>query len=136
MTNDCLLFGRRSFLAGGAALGGLAATGSLFPAWAQSGTGGIAKPLPTLKGTDIALTIHRMMLTADGETTHAIGINGTVPAPLLRLKEGQNVRLSVTNQLDEDRSIHWHGLLVPFPMDGVPGVIGRASWRGGGGEAV
>src|SRR3546814_9183320 len=82
MTNDCLLFGRRSFLAGGAALGGLAATGSLFPAWAQSGTGGIAKPLPTLKGTDIALTIHRMMLTADGETTHAIGINGTVPAPL------------------------------------------------------
>src|SRR3546814_2820852 len=94
MTNDCLLFGRRSFLAGGAALGGLAATGSLFPAWAQSGTGGIAKPLPTLKGTDIALTIHRMMLTADGETTHAIGINGTVPAPLLRLKEGQNVRLS------------------------------------------
>src|SRR3546814_12863276 len=79
----------------------------------SSGTGGIAKPLPTLKGTDIALTIHRMMLTADGETTHAIGINGTVPAPLLRLKEGQNVRLSVTNQLDEDSSIHWHGLLVP-----------------------
>src|SRR3546814_16719654 len=63
-----------------------------------------------------------MMLTADGETTHAIGINGTVPAPLLRLKEGQNVRLSVTNQLDEDSSIHWHGLLVPFPMDGVPGA--------------
>src|SRR3546814_20278257 len=63
-----------------------------------------------------------MMLTADGETTHAIGINGTVPAPLLRLKEGQNVRLSVTNQLAEDSSIHWHGLLVPFPMDGVPGV--------------
>ncbi|HVI97465.1 MAG TPA: copper resistance system multicopper oxidase [Sphingomonas sp.] len=122
MTNDRLLFGRRSFLAGGAALGGLAATGSLFPAWAQSGTGGIVKPLPTLEGIDIALTIHRMMLTADGETTQAIGINGTVPAPLLRLKEGQNVRLAVTNQLDEDSSIHWHGLLVPFPMDGVPGV--------------
>ncbi len=101
---------------------GLAATSSFFPAWAQSGTGGIVKPLPTLEGTDIALKIHRMMLTADGETTHAIGINGTVPAPLLRLKEGQHVRLSVTNQLDEDSSIHWHGLLVPFPMDGVPGV--------------
>jgi FtsP/CotA-like multicopper oxidase with cupredoxin domain len=122
MKNDRLLFGRRSFLAGGAALGGLAGTGSLFPAWAQSGTDGIARPLPTLTGTDIALTIHRMMLTADGETTQAIGINGTVPAPLLRLKEGQNVQLAVTNQLEEDSSIHWHGLLVPFPMDGVPGV--------------
>lgn len=49
-------------------------------------------------------------------------INGTVPAPLIRLKEGQNVRLSVTNSLDEETSIHWHGLLVPFEMDGVPGV--------------
>src|SRR3546814_21168468 len=66
MTNDCLLFGRRSFLAGGAALGGLAATGILFPAWAQSGTGGIAKPLPTRKGTDIAITIHRKIGRASG----------------------------------------------------------------------
>ncbi len=49
-------------------------------------------------------------------------INGTVPGPLIRLKEGQHVRLSVTNTLDEDTSIHWHGLLVPFQMDGVPGV--------------
>jgi CopA family copper-resistance protein len=45
-----------------------------------------------------------------------------VPGPLLRLKEGQTVRISVTNTLDEDTSIHWHGLLVPFQMDGVPGV--------------
>ena len=53
---------------------------------------------------------------------HAVGINGTVPGPLIRLKEGQHVRLSVSNQLDEETSIHWHGLLVPFQMDGVPGV--------------
>ena len=49
-------------------------------------------------------------------------VNGVLPAPLIRLREGQNVRLSVTNDLDEDTSIHWHGLLVPFQMDGVPGV--------------
>jgi CopA family copper-resistance protein len=113
---------RRQVLRGAALTGGGLALSTWLPAWAQSGTGGIVKPLPTLQGTDIALTIHRMMLTADGETTHAIGINGTVPAPLLRLKEGQNVRLAVTNRLDEDSSIHWHGLLVPFAMDGVPGV--------------
>jgi CopA family copper-resistance protein len=51
-----------------------------------------------------------------------VTVNGTVPAPLVRLKEGQNVRIAVTNNLDEDTSIHWHGLLLPFQMDGVPGV--------------
>ena len=45
-----------------------------------------------------------------------------LPAPVLRLREGQNVRLSVTNGLDEDTSIHWHGILLPFQMDGVPGI--------------
>jgi len=122
MMNSSPLLGRRAFLAKSAALGGVVAASNLFPAWAQSGTGGIARPLPTLTGTDFALEIHRMMITADGETTRAIGINGTVPAPLLRFKEGERVRLAVTNQLDEDSSIHWHGLLVPFTMDGVPGV--------------
>src|SRR3546814_14337997 len=42
--------------------------------------------------------------------------------PLLRRREGRNVRLAVTNTLDEDTSIHWHGVLLPFQMDGVPGV--------------
>jgi FtsP/CotA-like multicopper oxidase with cupredoxin domain len=45
-----------------------------------------------------------------------------VPGPLLRLKQGQNLRLTVINELDEETSLHWHGLLVPFQMDGVPGV--------------
>jgi CopA family copper-resistance protein len=63
-----------------------------------------------------------MMMTIDGRESHAIGINGTVPAPLVRLREGQTVRLHVENALDEDSSIHWHGLLVPFQFDGVPGV--------------
>lgn len=49
-------------------------------------------------------------------------MNGSIPGPLLRLKEGQTVRIAVTNQLAEDTSIHWHGLLAPFQMDGVPGL--------------
>ena len=115
-------FDRRQLLRGAALAGSGLAVSAWLPAWAQSGAGGIAKPLPTLQGADIALTIHRMMLTADGETTPAIGINGTVPGPIVRLKEGQTVRLAVTNRLEEDSSIHWHGILVPPAMDGVPGV--------------
>jgi CopA family copper-resistance protein len=52
----------------------------------------------------------------------AITINGTIPGPVIRLKEGQQATLRVTNRLQEDTSIHWHGLLLPPAMDGVPGV--------------
>ena len=78
--------------------------------------------MPTLTGTNIDLNISHAHLMVDGRAGHAVTINGTVPGPLLRLKEGQDVRLSVKNELAEDTSIHWHGLLVPFQMDGVPGV--------------
>ncbi|RAK62490.1 copper resistance system multicopper oxidase [Phenylobacterium kunshanense] len=111
-------FHRRQILAGGAALAGA----GLLPAWARSQTLGLARP-QALMGEEIALTIDHTHLTLDGRKGHGIAINGTVPGPLIRLKEGQNVRLKVTNRLtDEDTSIHWHGLLVPFQMDGVPGV--------------
>ncbi len=105
----------------GAILGG-AALGSLLPSWAQSATQGLLPILPTLSGQDIALTIGHTPLAVDGRMGHAVTINGTVPGPLLRLREGQRVRLAVTNALDEETSIHWHGLLVPFQMDGVPGI--------------
>ena len=49
-------------------------------------------------------------------------INGTIPGPVIRLKEGQQATLRVTNRLEESTSIHWHGLLLPPDMDGVPGV--------------
>lgn len=114
--------GRRAFLARSAALGGAAAFVPLLPAWARSGTRGLGPDMPTLSGEDIALTIGRSPFTVGGRTGQAITINGTLPAPLLRLREGQNVRLAVTNKLDEDTSIHWHGFLLPFQMDGVPGV--------------
>ena len=115
-------FSRRQLLRSGALIGGGFALDGLLPAWARSETHGLAKPLPTVSGTDIALAIGHTPFAVDGRTGHAITINGTVPAPLVRLKEGQKVRIAVTNDLDEDTSIHWHGLILPFQMDGVPGV--------------
>jgi CopA family copper-resistance protein len=113
---------RRTLLRAGA-LGtlGLGMQG-LFPAWAQSGTLGLAPTLPTLSGEDIALEIGKKRFTLGGRTGHAVMINGTIPGPLIRLREGQNVRITVDNKLDEDSSIHWHGFILPFQMDGVPGV--------------
>lgn len=113
---------RRQLLRGATLAGGGLALSAYMPAWAQTGSAGLVRPLPTVVGPDISLRIARQMMTIDGRDSHAIGINGTVPAPLVRLREGQHVRLSVTNDLDEDSSIHWHGLLVPFQYDGVPGI--------------
>lgn len=113
---------RRHFI--GAAASGTTAAALIgwFPAWAQPVSQGIIAPLPTVAGTDIRLAIARQTMRINGKERRAIGINGTVPGPLIRLREGQNVRLSVRNDLDQDSSIHWHGLLLPFQMDGVPGV--------------
>jgi len=117
-----MMIDRRALLRGTAALGGTAALAPWFPAWAQPVSAGIVRPLPTVSGNDIHLRIAHQMMTIDGRESHGIGINGTVPAPLIRLREGQTVRLHVENALDEDSSIHWHGLILPFHMDGVPGV--------------
>ena len=76
----------------------------------------------TLSGNNIALTVGRDRFTVGGRTGNAISINGTIPAPLLRLREGETFRIAVKNTLEEDTTIHWHGFLVPFHMDGVPGV--------------
>ena len=120
---DKLAIDRRTLLRGGA-LGGLSlGLSNLFPAWAQNGTHGlVAKSMPTLSGEEIRLNVAEGTFNVDGRTGHAITINGTIPAPLIRLREGQNVRLIVNNTLNEDTSIHWHGLIVPFQMDGVPGI--------------
>lgn len=101
--------------------GGVAVAAAL-PAWARSGTTGINADPGLLSGENIALTIGHSPFTVGGRTGHAVTVNGTLPGPILRLKEGQRVQLAVTNTLNEDSSIHWHGLLLPFQMDGVPGV--------------
>ncbi|MCY7271668.1 MAG: copper resistance system multicopper oxidase, partial [Sphingomonas bacterium] len=119
---DKIALERRQFLRAAALGGAGAGLAGVMPAWAQPMSAGLVRPLPTLSGTDIALTIGKVAVKVDGKVSRAIGINGTVPGPLIRLKEGQKALLRVTNTLDEDSSIHWHGLLVPFAMDGVPGV--------------
>ena len=111
---------RRALLRGAAYLGGGLAAARL-PAWGASPAAG-AGAMPTLSGQDLQLTIERRPWTIDGRKGGAVLINGTMPGPLLRLKEGQTVRIAVENRMDEETSIHWHGLLVPVQMDGVPGV--------------
>ncbi len=113
---------RRRFVSGALGGGAVAALAPWFPAWAQPVSRGIVSTLPTVSGNDITLRIARQTMRVDGKISRAIGINGTVPAPLVRLQEGQQARLRVVNDLDEDSSIHWHGLILPFHMDGVPGI--------------
>jgi CopA family copper-resistance protein len=129
--HESFAIGRRALL-GGAALGGAGlALSSLLPAWAQTGSHGVShtrghglasKVQGTLTGNEIRLRVAEAMFNVDGRIGHALALNGTIPAPLIRLREGENVRLIVENTLDEDTSIHWHGLIVPFQMDGVPGI--------------
>ena len=117
---ELLSLNRRAFIGGGAAL---AATAGLYPGWAHSVSEGLAtKAQGTLSGDDIRLTVATTSFSVDGKPGNAVAINGTIPAPLIRLKEGQNVRLTVENRLHEDTSIHWHGFILPFQMDGVPGI--------------
>ena len=119
---------RRDLLRAGIIGGAGAALARVTPSWAQAVSAGIGPTIPTVSGSDIALTIADVAIQVDGKVSRKIGINGTIPGPLVRLKQGQNVRLRVTNGIrtrsggDSDTSIHWHGLLVPFAMDGVPGI--------------
>ena len=103
---------------------GLAAAASLpVPAWAKGASLPHARNgFGELSGEEINLSIADHHFMTGGRMGHAFAVNGTVPGPLIRLKQGQDVRLHVTNKLDEDSSIHWHGLLLPFQFDGVPGV--------------
>jgi CopA family copper-resistance protein len=67
------------------------------------------------------LVVERTRITIDGQTSNAIAIGGSIPAPTLRWREGQELVIHVTNRLDEPTSIHWHGLLLQGVMDGAPG---------------
>ncbi|MDP3458464.1 MAG: copper resistance system multicopper oxidase [Hyphomonas sp.] len=112
---------RRSLLRTAAAGGLFAASSALLPAWARSATAG-NKGIFEISGNAFDLTVGHSAVEIGGRSGHAITINGTLPGPLIRFREGEKVTLKVNNTLDEDTSIHWHGLLVPFHMDGVPGV--------------
>lgn len=109
------LLSRRRFLQSTGMLGILTALESLLPRYARAGT------CPAQLTN--ALRIERTAVSVGGISGSGITVNGSLPGPLLRFREGDRVTLDVTNALaDEDTSIHWHGLVVPPEMDGVPGV--------------
>src|SRR5688572_16540336 len=111
---------RRTFVKG-LAIGGVAAGLGLWrgPAFAQGIT---RRDSPTMTGSDFDLRIEEAPMNFTGKPRIALTVNGSVPAPTLRWREGDTVTLRVANTLDEDASIHWHGILLPANMDGVPGL--------------
>ena len=112
------LTSRRTFIKGLAAGGVLAGLGLWRqPVWALTSPG-----QPTvLAGSQFDLSIDELPVNFTGRARTAMAINGSLPAPLLRWREGDTVTLRVRNRLKEDTSIHWHGILLPANMDGVPG---------------
>ncbi len=91
------------------------------PAWARSADQGNFG-IPELSGTEFNLEVGTFPVKINGRRGTGLGINGNIPSPLIRFREGDEVTINVKNTLKSDTSIHWHGLLVPFEMDGVPGV--------------
>jgi copper-resistance protein, CopA family len=112
---------RRRFVQGVALGGAAAGLGLLRPSnvWALTSPGH-----PTvLSGTDFALDVVEVPVNYTGKTRPAVTINGGIPGPILRWKEGSAVTLRVTNRLRHmPTSIHWHGIILPADMDGVPGL--------------
>ena len=68
------------------------------------------------------LAVDRVEIDTGDFVKEGIGYNGASPGPVMRFKEGETVKINVTNNLDEMTSIHWHGLILPFNQDGVPGI--------------
>ena len=111
---------RRRFVQGLARGGVLAAT----PSWLQAAVSSTTSlgSAPVLSGREIDLVIAETPVNFTGVTRMATTINGSIPAPTLRLREGDEVTIRVTNRLAVSTSIHWHGILLPYQMDGVPGI--------------
>ena len=110
---------RRTFLEGLAAGGVSAGLGAW--GWPRS-TLANGLQAPELRGTLFDLTIGAHPVNFTGKPGIATLVNGSLPAPVLRWREGDTVTLRVRNELAQDTSIHWHGLLLPANMDGVPGL--------------
>ena len=114
------LASRRTFVKGLAVSGAAIGLGPWHaPLFAQ---GEPRKAWTTIAGSGFDLRIGETPMNVTGSPNVAFTVNGSVPAPTLRWKEGDTVTLRVANTLDEDASIHWHGIILPANMDGVPGL--------------
>jgi CopA family copper-resistance protein len=111
---------RRHFVTGAAA-GGLVLSSGL-PLSKSHAAGITREPLQVLKGKHFELGIAYREVNFTGTPRQATVVNGGLPAPVLRWQQGENVVLRVTNNLAADSSIHWHGIILPAGMDGVPGL--------------
>ena len=109
---------------------GLAAGGvvlGMAPMLAQAQTraaspGTLTGDVPVLTGSEFDLVIDETPVNFTGKARMATTINGSIPGPTLRMREGDEVTIRVTNRLKEPTSIHWHGIILPYQMDGVPGI--------------
>lgn len=111
---------RRRFVTGIVASGALLGLG-LGSALSLASTQSRIGPT-TLRGRQFDLNIGYQSVNFTGKSRMATAVNGSVPAPILRWREGDRVTLRVKNDLAEDSSIHWHGIILPTDMDGVPGL--------------
>ena len=109
---------RRRFVQG-LALGGVAAGLGL---WRGDAFAQAAAPRAELRGNHFELEIGELPVDFTGRRRIATVVNGQLPAPLLRWRQGETVTLRVRNRLNVASSIHWHGMVLPADMDGVPGL--------------
>lgn len=113
---------RRQFVQGLAAGGVLLGMAGWSRAAMAQDTAAAQGGAPVLQGTEFDLVIAEMPVNFTGKPGFATAINGSVPAPTLKWREGDTVTIRVTNKLRETSSIHWHGIILPYQMDGVPGI--------------
>lgn len=113
---------RRRFVTGLASTTALSMFGAGNLARAATPTARFYQPQPELGGSNFKLDIGYKPVNFTGTAKQAVAVNGSVPSPVLRWKEGDRVTLNVTNHLAHDSSIHWHGIILPTGMDGVPGL--------------
>ena len=77
---------------------------------------------PELRGSEFDLIVAETPVNFTGRPRMATTVNGSIPGPTLRWKEGDTVTIRVTNRMHRATSVHWHGMLVPYQMDGTPGL--------------
>ncbi len=114
---------RRRFVQGITHFGALASLGLMTPSFLYAATDNtLVSDLPVLEGPNFELIIEEVLVNFTGTPFRGIGINGSVPAPTLRMREGDEITIRVTNKLQVNSSLHWHGIILPENMDGVPGL--------------
>lgn len=123
-TDPVLLIPRRRFVQGLVAGGVLLNLSSYARAFGfqSNSTDTSTGSAQILSGTEFNLEIGESAVNFTGNPRMATTINGSLPAPTLRWREGETVTIRVKNHLKETTSIHWHGIILPFEMDGVPGI--------------